>query len=151
MYNNVYISEVEISMRSMLYLLPGVFCCSVQDFSDFVENGRQMYTCAFCFTSYSSIFLLHNIIIANFSHMQLRKERDSAVKACESAYEASELLKEQLSLMTTERNLARQHVISFAPALTRLIDMTALILLLHRWKNLRNCRQDCQHRNRYCK
>ena len=80
--------------------------------------------------------------------MQLRKERDSAVKACESAYEASELLKEQLSLMTTERNLARQHVISFAPALTRLIDM---ILLLHRWKNLRNCRQDYQHRNRYCK
>ena len=32
------------------------------------------------------------------------------MKACESAYEASELLREQLSLMTRERDLARHHV-----------------------------------------
>ena len=42
--------------------------------------------------------------------MQVRTERDRAVKACESAYEASELLKTQLSLVSREKNLAQAHV-----------------------------------------
>lgn len=42
--------------------------------------------------------------------MQVRTERDRAIKACESAYEASELLKTQLSLVSRERDLAQTHV-----------------------------------------
>ncbi len=42
--------------------------------------------------------------------MQVRKERDSAVKACESAYEAGELLKEQLSFLMREKEIADSQV-----------------------------------------
>ena len=42
--------------------------------------------------------------------MQVRKERDSAVKACESAYEAGELLKEQLSFLMREKEIAEAQV-----------------------------------------
>ena len=45
--------------------------------------------------------------------MQVRKERDSAVKACESAYEAGELLKEQLSFLMREKEIAEAQVSLF--------------------------------------
>jgi len=44
------------------------------------------------------------------THAQVRKERDNAVKASESAYEASELLREQLSLVSREKDLACMQV-----------------------------------------
>lgn len=48
--------------------------------------------------------------------MQVRRERDSAVKACESAYEAGELLQEQLSLLMREKDIAEAQVSCLAPA-----------------------------------
>ena len=47
----------------------------------------------------------------------MRKERDGAVKACESAYEAGELLKEQLSLLVREKELAEAQVRARARAM----------------------------------
>ncbi len=41
---------------------------------------------------------------------QVRHERDSALKASESAYEACEMLREQLTLITRERDLATSKV-----------------------------------------
>ena len=41
---------------------------------------------------------------------QVRKERDNAVKASESAYEASELLRERLTLVSREKELACMQV-----------------------------------------
>lgn len=41
---------------------------------------------------------------------QVRKEKDSAVKACESAYEAGELLREQLALLMREKEIAESQV-----------------------------------------
>ena len=42
--------------------------------------------------------------------VQYKKERDGAVTASESAYEASHMLQEQLSLTTRERDLAQSKV-----------------------------------------
>ena len=41
---------------------------------------------------------------------QVRHERDSAVKASESAYEACEMLQHQLTLITRERDIANTKV-----------------------------------------
>ena len=40
----------------------------------------------------------------------MRKEKDSAVRACGSAYEAGELLKEQLALLKSEKEAAESQV-----------------------------------------
>ena len=45
-----------------------------------------------------------------YYYVQVRKERDSAVKACESAYEAGELLKEQVALLMREKEIAESQV-----------------------------------------
>ena len=41
---------------------------------------------------------------------QVRKEKENAVRACESAYEAGELLKEQLALLKMEKETAEGQV-----------------------------------------
>ena len=42
--------------------------------------------------------------------LQYQRERESAVAASESAYEASHMLQDQLSLVTRERDMAQRKV-----------------------------------------
>ena len=51
---------------------------------------------------------MYNIVVCVC--VQYQRERDGAVAASESAYEASQLLQEQLTLVTRERDLAQSKV-----------------------------------------
>ncbi len=56
------------------------------------------------FLNASSTLLLSSVLF------QLRMDRDSAVQASASAYQAGELLRDQLSLVTRERDIAQAKV-----------------------------------------
>ena len=57
------------------------------------------------------VFILTTTMIIHFKlSNQSKQERDAAVKASEGAFEAYEILKEQLQLVLRERDLARSQV-----------------------------------------